>query len=63
MKPKDLLAMVIGAGIILWGLVTIVGLIWHGKSLSENGGEFFVAIGGVLAGSVATYLAARNGDK
>ena len=54
--------MVIGIGLILWGLITIAGLTFRGKSLSEAGGEFFVAIGGVLAGAVATYLAARNGD-
>ena len=54
--------MVIGVGVIAWGLITIVGLTFRGKSISEAGGEFFVAIGGVLAGAIATYLAARNGD-
>ena len=63
MKPRDLLAMIIGVGVILWGLITIAGLTFRGKSISEAGGEFFVAIGGVLAGAIATYLAARNGDK
>ena len=63
MAPKDLLALIIGVGILLWGFVTIIGLIWHGKSLGEAGGEFFIAIGGVLAGAIATYMATRNNHK
>ena len=61
-KPKELLALIIGGGLILWGLVTIIGLVFRGKSLTENGAEFFIAIGGVMAGAIATYLA-RNGNE
>ena len=62
MNPRDVLAIIIGLGLVLWGMITIFGLAWRGKSISEAGAEFFVAIGGVLAGAVATYLAARNGN-
>ena len=60
-KPKDLLALILGIGLIGWGVITLGGLIWHAKNLSESGGEFFVTIGGVLAGGIITYLATKNG--
>ena len=63
MSPRDILALVIGIGLLSWGLITIGALAWHGKSLGEAGGEFFIAIGGVLAGAIATYMATRNNHK
>jgi hypothetical protein len=62
MKPKDRIALVISAGLISWGLVMIAGIAWRNRSLSEGGGEIFLAIATGLATALGAYFATRNGD-
>lgn len=63
MEPKDRIAMIIVVGLVTWGILAIGGAILRNKSLTEGGGEFFVAIGGALVASVVTYLASKNNGK
>lgn len=63
MKPKDRIALVVAVGLITWGILTIGGAIYRNKSLTEGGGEFFVAIGGAMVAMLVTYFTSRNGDK
>jgi hypothetical protein len=61
---RDRIAFVIAAGLIAWGLVLLIGLAWRGKSLSESGGEIFLAIATGLCTALGAYFATRNnGDK
>jgi hypothetical protein len=61
MTPKDRIAFVIVAGLIGWGALTIVGLWFTHKSLTDAGGEIFVAIAGGLLSALGGYFAVRNG--
>jgi hypothetical protein len=63
MTPKDRIALAIVLGLITWGLVLMLGLTWRGKSLSEGGGEIFLAIATGLATSLGAYFATRNNGK
>ena len=64
MNPKDRVAIVIAAGLVAWGLCTIGGIWWNGKSLSEGGGEILLAVAGGLTASLTAYFATKNnGDK
>ena len=65
MKARDIVAITIAVGLTSWGLVLMVGLGWRNKSLSEGGGEIFLAIATGLVASLATYMALqnKNGDK
>jgi hypothetical protein len=54
--------MIIASGLIGWGLVLLIGLSWRGKSLSEGGGEIFLAIATGLTTALGAYFATRNGN-
>lgn len=63
MTPKDRIAFVIVVGLVGWGALTIIGLWFSHKSLSDSGGEIFVAISGGLVAALGAYFATRNGNK
>ena len=62
MKPKDRIAAIIAAGLVCWGLVLMIGLVWNQKSLSESGGEIFLAIATGLVAALGMYFATKNGN-
>jgi hypothetical protein len=62
MNAKDRVAMIIAVGVMAWGVLTIIGLMFSHKSLSEAGGEIFVAIGGGAIAMLATYFATKNNN-
>ena len=62
MTPKDRVAIIIAAGLITWGIVLMAGLAWNKKSVSEGGGEIFLAIATGLATALGAYFATRNGN-
>jgi hypothetical protein len=51
-----IIASTIGLSIVL----TIAGLAWRNRSISEFGGEALIAIGSALVGSLATYMGTKS---
>lgn len=62
MKPKDRIAGIIAVGLVSWGLVLMLGLVWNGKSLSQSGGEIMLAIATGLVAALGMYFATKNGN-
>lgn len=61
MNMRDLAALVIAVGLVLWGIIAFVALAYHDKQLSEIGGDALIAIGGGLVAALAAYLGQREG--
>ena len=62
MNARDRVALVIATGLVTWGICTIAGIWWRGKSLSEGGGEILLAVAGGLTASLTAYFATKNGN-
>jgi hypothetical protein len=69
MNNRDRVALVIAAGLVAWGIVSLTIIAVNGRPLSEVGGQALLAIGGGLVASLAAYFASapkkngNNGDK
>lgn len=63
MKPKDRIALVIATGLVTWGLVMMVGVVWRDRPMSEGAGEIFLAIATGLVAALGVYFATKNGGK
>jgi hypothetical protein len=61
-KPKDHIAAIVATGLVSWGLVLMLGLVWNQKPLSESGGEIFLAIATGLVAALGVYFATKNGN-
>lgn len=59
---RDRIAAIIATGLVAWGLVLMLGLVWRGGKLSEGGGEIFLAIATGLVASLGMYFATKNGN-
>ena len=62
MKTRDLVALCIVIGLILWGLATIIGLWWNKQSLSEGGGQILLPIAVALSGALTTYFSLKKDE-
>lgn len=62
MSPKDRIAAIIATGLVSWGLVLMIGLVWNKQPLSESGGEIFLAIATGLVAALGMYFATKNGN-
>lgn len=61
-KPQDWVAIIIGTGLVSWGVILMVGLTLNKKPLSESGGEIFLAIATGLVAVLGVYFSRRNGN-
>ena len=60
MNARDRVALVIAIGLVTWGVLTILGIGWHGRTISEGGGEILLAVAGGLTASLTAYFATKN---
>ena len=60
MNARDRVALVIAIGLVTWGVLTILGIWWRGRTISEGGGEILLAVAGGLTASLTAYFATKN---
>jgi len=60
MSWRDRTALVIAAGLVMWGIIAIVCVAWRNKNFTDSGGEILLAIAGGLSASLATYFATKD---
>ena len=60
-NERDRIAFVIAVGLLAWGLAMIGMIAWRNRSLSEGGGEIFLAIAAGLVAALTAYFA-RGGN-
>lgn len=59
---KDWLALIIGAGLILWGLVMMIAILIRGGSVSEKGIEIFAIIATGSVAALSLYFGKSGGS-
>ena len=57
---RDRIALVIAVGLVSWGLAMLGLLAWTNRSLSEGGGEIFLAIAAGLVAALTAYFASNK---